>query len=156
MARSMPIRLKVNGREYERDVSVRKLLVDFLREDLGLLGTNIGCEHGVCGSCTVLMNGRTVRSCLTLAVQADGSEVITIEGLDRDGEMHPIKRAFWENYAFQCGYCAPGIVLTTYELLNKKRNPSQEEIREHLAGVLCRCTGYQFFVEAIKKMTESG
>jgi len=146
----MPIRLTVNGVTYRLFVEPRRLLADALREDLGLTGTNLGCEQGVCGSCTVLMDGVSVRSCLLFAVQADGHEVMTVEGLAQHGEMHPIQKAFWEEQGLQCGFCTPGFLLTTYELLQQNPDPSEEEIRRALSGNICRCTGYQHIIAAVR------
>lgn len=155
MAGLHPIRVTVNGTPYERSVEPRRLLVDFLREDLCLVGTHIGCEHGVCGACTVLFAGQTIRSCLVFAVQADGAEIMTVEGLARDGEFHPLQEAFWEKHGLQCGYCTPGMLLTAYEFLRDHPSPSEEEIREAIGGNLCRCTGYQFIIEAIQAAAEA-
>lgn len=155
MAGLHPIRVTVNGTPYERSVEPRRLLVDFLRQDLGLVGTHIGCEHGVCGACTVLFGGQTIRSCLVFAVQADGAEIMTVEGLARDGEFHPLQEAFWEKHGLQCGYCTPGMLLTAYEFLGDHPSPSEEEIREAIGGNLCRCTGYQFIIEAIQAAAEA-
>jgi carbon-monoxide dehydrogenase small subunit len=149
-----PIRVTVNGTVYERSVPARKLLVDFLREDLGLVGTHVGCEHGICGACTILFDGQTVRSCLLFAVQADGAEIMTVEGLARDGQLHPLQEAFWDKHGLQCGYCTPGMLLRAYEFLRERPSPTAEEIREAIAGNLCRCTGYQFIVEAIQAAAE--
>jgi aerobic-type carbon monoxide dehydrogenase small subunit (CoxS/CutS family) len=143
------VSLTVNGIPREHEVEARRLLVDFLREDLGLKGTHIGCEHGVCGTCTVLMNGESIRSCITLAVQAAGSEIATVEGLARGGTMHPLQEAFWEQQGLQCGYCTPGMLLRSLEFLRENPNPTAEEAREAIASNLCRCTGYQFIVDAI-------
>jgi len=143
------ISLTVNGQPHVAQVEPRRLLVDFLREDLGLPGTHIGCEHGVCGTCTVLMNGESIRSCITLAVQATGSEIATVEGLARGGTMHPLQEAFWEQQGLQCGYCTPGMLLRSLEFLRENPNPTAEEAREAIASNLCRCTGYQFIVDAI-------
>src|ERR1700716_2903942 len=144
-----PVELVVNGQRVKREVESRRLLVDFLREDLGLLGTHIGCEHGVCGTCTVLMNGETIRSCITFAVQADGEEITTVEGLSRDGKLHPVQEAFWEKQGLQCGYCTPAMLLRTVALLRENPNPSREEVREGIASQLCRCTGYQYIIDAV-------
>ncbi len=144
------IRVKVNGVWYERDVEPRKLLVHFLREDLGLTSVHVGCDTGHCGACTVIMNGISVKSCQVLAVQADGAEILTLEGLTKDGKLHPIQEAFWEKHALQCGYCTPGFVMETYWLLSENPNPTEEEIRRGLSGNLCRCTGYQNIIEAVK------
>ena len=148
------IQMKVNGIEYEGDVEPRKLLVDFLREDLELIGTHIGCEHGICGACTVLLNGRSVRSCLMFAVQADGAEIMTIEGLAGRTELHPIQAAFRENHGLQCGYCTPGMLMTSYELLKENPNPTKREVEEALVGNLCRCTGYVKIVDAVLAAAE--
>jgi aerobic carbon-monoxide dehydrogenase small subunit len=144
------ITLTVNGQQRELDVEPRKLLVDVLRHDLRLTGAHTGCEHGVCGTCTVLMNGETVRSCITLGVQADGAEITTIEGVAPDLErLHPVQEAFWEKQGLQCGYCTPGMILRTIELLRENPNPTRDEVREGIASNLCRCTGYQFIVDAV-------
>ena len=144
------IRVIVNGQEHERAVEVRITLADFLREDLDLTGTHVGCEHGVCGACTVLLDGEPVRACLMLAVQADGHGVSTIEGVAPVDGLHPIQEAFWAKHGLQCGYCTPGIIMSASAFLRDRPAPSREEIREMLAGHLCRCTGYHFIVEAIE------
>jgi aerobic-type carbon monoxide dehydrogenase small subunit (CoxS/CutS family) len=144
------VRLRANGREYERAIEVWKNLADFVREDLGLTGTHVGCEHGVCGTCTILVNGEPVRSCLMLAVQADGGELMTVEGLAKDGQLHPLQEAFRAHHGLQCGYCTPGILMTTLAYLREVPRPDEGQIREMLTGNLCRCTGYQFIVEAIQ------
>jgi len=149
------IELKVNGIAYHETVEPRRLLVDFLRDDLGLTGTHIGCEYGVCGACTVLVDGQSVRACLMLAVQADGAEVTTVEGLARDGKLHPLQEAFWEHHALQCGFCTPGMLLTAYELLQNNRNPEPDAIRDAIAGNLCRCTGYQNIVTAVQATAQA-
>ena len=149
------IRLAVNGVTHHVVVEPRRLLADVLREDLGLTGTNIGCEHGVCGSCTVLVDGQSARSCLMFAVQANGHEVVTVEGLSRAGEMHPLQKAFWEQQGLQCGFCTPGFLMTAYELLQHNPNPSEEEIRSALSGNICRCTGYQHIVNAVRAAAQS-
>lgn len=151
----LTIRLAVNGVTHHVVVEPRRLLADVLREDLGLTGTNIGCEHGVCGSCTVLVDGQSVRSCLMFAVQANGHEVMTVEGLSRAGEMHPLQKAFWEQQGLQCGFCTPGFLMTAYELLQHNPNPSEEEIRSALSGNICRCTGYQHIVNAVRAAAQS-
>ena len=143
------VSMVVNGQPVERDVETRRLLVDFLREDLGLLGVHIGCEHGICGTCTVLMNGETIRSCITFAVQADGQEIMTVEALNQDGKLHPLQEAFWEQQGLQCGYCTPAMMLRALEILRETPNPTREAVREGLASQLCRCTGYQFIVDAV-------
>ena len=144
------ISVTVNGRAYERAVEPRRLLSDFLREDLRLTGTHVGCEHGVCGSCTVMMDGATARSCLTFAVMADGAEIETIEGLGTVDAMHPVQQAFWEEHGLQCGFCTPGMLMTAVELLKANPDPSVDDIRDTISGNLCRCTGYQTIVESIQ------
>ena len=144
------VRTTVNGVAFERSVEPRLLLSDFLRHELGLTGTHVGCEHGVCGMCTVLLDGRTARSCLTLAVQADGSEIRTVESLGTIDALHPIQEAFWEKHGLQCGYCTPAMLMTAIELLDANPNPSRDEIRDAVGGNLCRCTGYQTIVESIE------
>ena len=144
------VRVKVNGEDCERAVDVRSTLAEFLREDLELTGTHVGCEHGVCGACTVLLDGEPIRACLMLAAQADGHEVSTIEGVAPPGEaLHPIQEAFWARHGLQCGYCTPGIIMNACAFLKDHPTPTDGEIREMLAGHLCRCTGYHFIVEAI-------
>ena len=143
------IKVKVNGVEVEGEVEPRRHLADFLRDDLELKGTHIGCEHGICGSCTVLMNGEPVRSCLVFAVQADGAEIMTIEGLARDGKLHPLQEAFQEHHGLQCGFCTPGQLMTAYHLLKENPNPTEEQTREAMSGVLCRCTGYKQVIESV-------
>jgi aerobic-type carbon monoxide dehydrogenase small subunit (CoxS/CutS family) len=141
----------VNGRRYREQVEPRLLLSDFLRHTLGLTGTHVGCEHGVCGACTVRLDGVSVRSCLLLAPQVDGREVLTVEGLARDGRLTPLQRAFTEAHALQCGFCTPGILMAASDLLERQGTPSREEIRDLLSGHLCRCTGYEPIVEAIAR-----
>jgi carbon-monoxide dehydrogenase small subunit len=148
------ITVTVNGRPYTAQVEPRKLLADFLREDLGLTGTHLGCEHGVCGACTVLWNGRPVRACLMFAVQANQAEVETVEGLAHGEELHPIQQAFWEEHGLQCGFCTPGFLMTIRAFLERQPNPSREQIREALAGNLCRCTGYTNIVNAVEKAAD--
>ena len=151
MATTRTIQLRVNGAACERTVEVRRTLADFLREDLGLTGTHVGCEHGVCGACTILLNGETVRSCLLLAVHADGTELMTVEGLaEPDGTLHPIQQAFRDEHGLQCGFCTPGFLLSTYELLQTTPNPTVDEIKAWLSGHLCRCTGYQDILESVQ------
>lgn len=146
-----PIAVTVNGQRYERQVPVRLLLSDFLRHELHLTGTHVGCEHGVCGCCTVLLNGEAVRSCLMLAVQANGMTLTTIEGLASNQEpLHPIQQAFQEKHGLQCGFCTPGIIMSVHAILRENPEPTEEEIRHGLSGNLCRCTGYQNIVEAVK------
>ena len=149
--RSATVALTVNGVRYTREVEVRKTLVDFLREDLGLRGTHVGCEHGVCGACTVLLDGASVRSCILYAVQADGAEIRTVEGLaPAGGPLHPLQQSFQDHHGLQCGFCTPGFLMTAYEFLSEARRPSEDEIRAAIAGNLCRCTGYKGIVEAIR------
>ncbi|HXZ76083.1 MAG TPA: (2Fe-2S)-binding protein [Streptosporangiaceae bacterium] len=143
------IRLTVNGEPRVADVEPRRLLVDFLREDLGLTGTHIGCEQGVCGTCTVLLNGASIRSCVTLAVQADGAEVSTVEGLAVGGELHPLQDEFSDKQGLQCGYCTPGMLMRAQEILAQNPDPTAEQVRAAIASNLCRCTGYQFITEAV-------
>jgi carbon-monoxide dehydrogenase small subunit len=144
------VALTVNGRRREAAVESRKTLADFLREDLELTGTHLGCEHGVCGACTVLIDGAAVRSCLMLAVQCRGAEVTTIEGLEQDGQLHPLQAAFRDSHSFQCGFCTPGFVMTAVALLQEGGSLTEAELREELSGNLCRCTGYQSIVEGVK------
>jgi len=145
-----PFTLTVNGVEHRAEAEPRLLLSDFLRHDLGLTGTHVGCEHGVCGACTVLLDGEPVRSCLLLAVQTDGCEVTTVEGLTPDPEvLHPLQQAFWESHALQCGFCTAGILMTLVPFLAAHPDPSEEEVRRALSGNLCRCTGYQHIVDAV-------
>ena len=149
MAEKISITLKVNGAEQMAAVEPRRSLVDFLRHDLGLVGTHVGCEHGVCGACTVMLDGRTVRSCLLFAAQADGCEVTTIEGIGTDEALHPLQQAFQQHHALQCGFCTPGMILAALELLRDNADPSDEEIRVGLSGNLCMCTGYVNIVRAV-------
>ena len=144
------IQVNVNGQDYQRWVDTRQSLGDFLREDLNLTGTHLGCEQGACGACTILVNGKAARSCLMFAVQCDGGQVVTVEGLARrDGPLHAIQSAFLEHHGFQCGFCTPGFLFSTYELLAQNPNPTLEEIKEGLSGNICRCTGYQQIVESV-------
>ncbi|MFP3260240.1 MAG: glyceraldehyde dehydrogenase subunit gamma [Sulfolobus sp.] len=143
------ITLTVNGEKHEVEVEPRRLLVHVLRE-LGYTSVHIGCDTSNCGACTVIMNGRSVKSCTVLAVEANGAEILTVEGLSKDGKLHPIQEAFWDNHALQCGYCTPGMIMQAYWLLKENLSPSEEEIREGISGNLCRCTGYQNIVKAIK------
>ena len=161
MATEQRIRLTVNGVPHEALVEVRTTLVDFLRGELGLTGTHVGCEHGVCGACTILLEGRAVRGCLMLAVQADGAELMTVEGLAKpDGGLHPIQDAFAEEHGLQCGFCTPGFLMAVYELLHQNANPSDEEIKDVLGGQICRCTGYQSILRSVRlagrKLQEAG
>ncbi len=147
----LPVTVVVNGQRYTRSIEPRLLLSDFLRHELGLTGTHVGCEHGVCGACTVLLDGETVRSCLMFAVQADGAAITTVEGLAPSrGELHPIQEAFREAHGLQCGFCTPGFLITTTALLRDNPRPSDDEIREGISGNLCRCTGYQNIVKAVR------
>jgi carbon-monoxide dehydrogenase small subunit len=148
------ISISVNGRTYQRAVEPRLLLSDFLRHELGLTGTHVGCEHGVCGACTVLFDGQPVRSCLMFAVQADGHDVTTVEGLGTPDRLHPVQEAFREAHGVQCGFCTPGILMTLVPFLADNPDPSEGEIREAIAGNLCRCTGYQHIVDAVRLAAE--
>jgi aerobic-type carbon monoxide dehydrogenase small subunit (CoxS/CutS family) len=149
------VRLSVNGQVYERTVEVRTTLADFLRDELDLTGTHVGCEHGVCGACTVLHRGEPVRACLLLAVQAHGEEILTVEGLAQGDTLDPLQQAFWDHHGLQCGFCTPGILMTVKALLDETSSPSDEEIREMLSGNLCRCTGYHFIVDAVRAAAEA-
>lgn len=147
----MKIAVEVNGKREQREVPARLLLVHFLREELGLTGTHIGCETSICGACTVHVDGRAVKSCTMLAVQADGHRVTTVEGLAPDGDrLHPVQTGFWEQHGLQCGYCTPGMIMTTVQLLADNPDPSDEEIRHAIEGNVCRCTGYQQIVDAVR------
>jgi carbon-monoxide dehydrogenase small subunit len=149
MGEKRKIALTVNGRRYEDEVEVRVTLADFIRQQLGLTGTHLGCEHGVCGACTILFDGRSARSCLMLAVQADGHELLTVEGIaPSQEELHPIQQAFHEHHALQCGYCTPGFLTTLIEFLRENPDPTEQEVRIGISGNLCRCTGYQNIVTA--------
>ena len=150
MPETLAISVTVNGRLYERSVPVRMTLADFLREELGLTGTHLGCEHGVCGACTVLLDGDAVRSCLLLAPQADGHAVTTVEALAGDDALHPLQQAFIDNYALQCGFCTPGFLMTAYAFLKETPDPSEEQIESAISGNICRCTGYLPIVKAIR------
>jgi carbon-monoxide dehydrogenase small subunit len=149
------VRIEVNGKVHERELEVRRTLGDFLREDLNMIGTHFGCEHGVCGACTVQVDGQAVRSCLMLAVQADGRSVKTIEGMAVGGELDPIQQAFWEHKGQQCGFCTPGMILATEDFLRRNPNPTRQEVREAMSGNICRCTGYQFIVDSIIAAAEA-
>ena len=146
----MKIRVNVNGTWREDDVEPRLLLVHYLREVAGLTGTHIGCETSICGACTVLLSGEAVKSCTLFAVQADGAEITTIEGLATDGKLHPLQQGFWEEHGLQCGFCTPGMILASHQLLRRNPHPTQDEIRKGLEGNLCRCTGYQHIVKAVE------
>ena len=154
MSDLLPITVTVNGTRYERTVEPRMLLSDFLRHELGLTGTHVGCEHGVCGTCTVIFDGQAVRSCLMFAVQANGHEITTVEGLGTIDHLHPLQEAFRDAHALQCGFCTPGFLTTLVPFLEENPHPSEDEIREAIAGNLCRCTGYQNIVEAVKLAAE--
>ena len=149
------VRLTVNGQVYERTVEVRTTLADFLRDHLDLTGTHVGCEHGVCGACTVLLRGEPVRACLLLAVQTNGEEIDTVEGLAQGDTLDPLQQAFWEHHGLQCGFCTPGILMTVKALLDETPSPTDGEIRETLSGNLCRCTGYHFIVDAVRAAAEA-
>lgn len=149
------IKVTVNGQEHERSVEPRTLLVHFLRETLGLTGTHIGCESSVCGACTVMLEGRTVKSCTVLAVQANGKSVDTVEGLAQNGDMHAIQEGFWNEHGLQCGFCTPGMMMSVQQLLNDNPDPSRDEIRDGIDGNLCRCTGYQHIVKAVESAAKA-
>ena len=151
----MRVKIKVNGTSYERDVEPRLLLVHFLRDELGLTGTKIGCDTSQCGACTVHMNGRALKACTALAVQADGAEITTIEGLSENGSLHPMQQSFWENHGLQCGYCTPGMIMASTAFLKDHPNPTEEENSHGLEGNLCRCTGYHKIVKAVKAVADA-
>lgn len=146
----VPIEVTVNGRAYRREVEPRTLLVEFIREEAGLTGTHIGCETTYCGACTVILNGLTVKSCTVLAVQADKGEILTVEGLEKDGKLDPVQEAFSDKHALQCGYCTPGFLMSVRHLLSGNPSPDEKQIRKGIAGNICRCTGYQNIIEAIE------
>ena len=150
------VAITVNGKVRKAHIEPRTLLVHFLREHLNLTGTHVGCDTSQCGACTVLIDGRSAKSCTIFAAQADGAQVTTIEGLAKDGELHPLQQAFWDKHGLQCGYCTPGMIMAAADLLNRNPNPSEEEIRHGLEGNLCRCTGYHNIVEAVKAAAEKG
>lgn len=155
VATQLSIKLRINGKDYAHDVEPRLLLVDYLRQIAGLTGTHVGCEHGVCGACTILFDGKPVRSCIIFAVQADGHELMTVEGLtDDEKKLHPLQQAFWEAHGLQCGFCTPGILMTLLPYLKEHPQASEGEIREAISGNLCRCTGYQHIVDAGKLAVE--
>ena len=156
MSDTTPVRITVNGKSRESEVEPRLLLAHFLRENLGLTGTHVGCDTSQCGACTVLIDGRSAKSCTVFAVQADGSEVKTIEGLAEDGKLHAIQEGFWEEHGLQCGYCTPGMIMSSVNLLNENPNPTEQEIREGINGNLCRCTGYQHIVNAVQYAAKKG
>jgi carbon-monoxide dehydrogenase small subunit len=156
MSEPVDVRLTVNGQPRRARCEPRKLLVDFLREDLGLTGTHAGCEHGICGACTILYNGEAARACIMFAVQADGAELVTVEGLaESSGTLHPLQQAFHEHHALQCGFCTPGMLITALDYLKINPSPSEDEIREAISAVLCRCTGYINIVKAVKAGAEA-
>jgi carbon-monoxide dehydrogenase small subunit len=145
-----PISLTINGKRYSHDVEPRLLLVHYLRDVVGLKGTHIGCETSICGACTVALDGKAVKACSVFAVQCDGREIVTIEGLAADGRLHPLQEAFWNEHALQCGYCTPGMIMAARQLLERNPRPTEAEIRHGLEGNLCRCTGYQHIINAVK------
>jgi carbon-monoxide dehydrogenase small subunit len=147
----VPVSISINGRRYERETEPRQLLVHFIRDLGGVTGTKVGCDTSQCGSCTVLLDGVAVKSCTCLAVQADGSSITTIEGLAANGALHPIQEAFWNKHGLQCGFCTPGMILAVYDLLKNNREPTDEQIRHGLEGNICRCTGYQNIVRAVRE-----
>lgn len=155
MIPKVPITVTVNGRTYEREVPPRLHLADFLREDLHLTGTHVGCEHGICGACTILLNGDSVRSCLTFAVQANGAEITTVEGLGTPDDLSPLQQAFREHHALQCGFCTPGMLMSTIDLMQKGTPATEEAVRDALSGNLCRCTGYENIVRAVLAVMEA-
>ena len=150
----MKIEVTINGERHSHDVEPRLLLVHYLRDVVGLTGTHIGCETSLCGACTVMLNGEAVKSCTLLTVQADGGEVTTIEGLAKDGQLHPIQEGFWERHGLQCGYCTPGMILAAHQLLQRNPDPTEADIRHGIEGNLCRCTGYQHIVDAVQYAAE--
>lgn len=151
----IPIKVKVNGKQHELEVEPRLLLVELLREVLDLTGTHVGCDTTYCGACTVLMNGAAVKSCTVFAVQADGADILTVEGLEKDGKLHPIQKAFGDAYGLQCGYCTPGLLISAYQLLSHNRQPSDKDIGKAIAGNTCRCTGYQNIFKSIRLAAQS-
>jgi carbon-monoxide dehydrogenase small subunit len=155
MSTSVRVRIAVNGEAHEHDVEPRLLLVHYLRDVLGLTGTHVGCDTSNCGACTVHLNGEAVKSCTVLAVQADGAEVTTIEGLSENGKLHPLQEAFWNNHGLQCGYCTPGMIMAAADLLERNPTPSEEEVRHGLEGNLCRCTGYHNIVKAVLEAAQA-
>jgi len=155
MTQKIPVTITVNDKEYKSDIEPRMLLSDFLRHELGLTGTHVGCEHGVCGACTIMFDGESARSCLMFAVQADGHKITTVEGLAEDKDnLHPLQQSFWEAHGLQCGYCTPGILMTMLPFLKQNPDPTEDEIRHALSGNLCRCTGYQHIVDAVMLAAE--
>ncbi|MBI9102725.1 MAG: (2Fe-2S)-binding protein [Spirochaetales bacterium] len=155
MMKKKTINLIVNGDKYEREVPVNKTLLEFIREDLGLTGAKEGCNEGECGACTIIMDGKPVNSCLVLALEADNSQILTVEGLAKNGELHPLQQAFMDEGAVQCGFCTPGMLMTAKAILDEFENPSEDEIRKMMEGNLCRCTGYTRIVKTVKKVSEA-
>jgi len=151
----VPITVTVNGKAYQREVEPRLLLVEFIRATLGLTGTHIGCDTSYCGACTIIVDGDTVKSCTLLAVQADGSEILTVEGLEQDGELHPLQQAFSQNHGLQCGFCTPGMLMSSLALLAENPDPDIKDIRKRLAGNICRCTGYQNIIKSVQAAAKS-
>ena len=151
----MKVSMRVNGVDHEHDVAPRTLLVQHLRENLRLTGTHVGCDTSQCGACTIHVNGEAVKACTMFAIQADGAEITTIEGLATNGELHPMQKAFWENHGLQCGYCTPGMIMASVDMLKNNPNPTEEEIRHGLEGNFCRCTGYHNIVKSVKAAAES-
>ena len=151
----MKVSMRVNGVDHEHDVEPRTLLVQHLRENLRLTGTHVGCDTSQCGACTIHVNGEAVKACTMFAIQADGAEITTIEGLATNGELHPMQKAFWENHGLQCGYCTPGMIMASMDMLKNNPNPTEEEIRHGLEGNFCRCTGYHYIVKSVKAAAES-
>ena len=156
MVEQVSINITINGAQQQAEVAPRTLLVHFLREQLGLTGTHIGCDTTQCGACTVLLDGKSAKSCTVFAVQTDGSEVTTIEGIGSDGNLHAMQEGFWEEHGLQCGYCTPGMIMSGINLLNENKNPTEQEIREGISGNFCRCTGYQHIVSAIQYAAKKG
>lgn len=146
----VPITVTINGTTYQKDVEPRQLFVHFIRETLGLTGTHVGCDTSSCGACTIIVNGRSVKSCTMLAVQADGADVLTVEGLSQNGNLHPIQEGFWQEHGLQCGFCTPGMIMTSWQILQDNPKPTEEEIRHGLEGNFCRCTGYHNIVKAVQ------
>jgi aerobic-type carbon monoxide dehydrogenase small subunit (CoxS/CutS family) len=155
MSQVVDVRLTVNGKAYEGHCEPRMLLADFLRDNLDLTGTHVGCEHGICGACTILFNGEAARACIMLAVQADGAEIVTVEGLAAGGTLHPLQQAFHEKHGLQCGFCTPGMLIAALDFLRTNPSPTEDEAREALSAVLCRCTGYQNIVAAVMAAAET-
>ena len=150
----LPVKMTINGQSVSHEVEPRLLLVHYIRETVGLTGTHVGCDTSQCGACTILMNGVSTKACTLFAVQADGADILTIEGLAKDGKLHPIQEGFWEKHGLQCGFCTPGMIMTAYQLLERHKRPSESEIRHFLEGNLCRCTGYHNIVKAIQYAAE--